>query len=167
MAYQTTRLGGASSGPGYDATHSASHNTGSPGVGPIVGFTRGASSVLGDALDLAELQTQLLRDDAHRGLQKAKPALVGLVLAMGLLLAALPVLGSGLASLLAWGLEWPLWTTELLVGVLFVALGCFVAWRCVKAFRSALTSFSNTQREAAANIHWLRQTLTNTVPSDR
>ena len=132
-------------------------------VGPIRGVTQGASSVIGDALDLVELQTRLLREDATNCLQQAKPAVTGLVVSLGLLLSSLPVLGMGLAELLHWSLGWQLWTCQLLVGGVFVAAGCIIAWTCVKKFKTALTAFSTTQREASANIAWLRQTITRSI----
>jgi len=132
-------------------------------VSPLRGVTQGASSVIGDALDLVELQTRLLREDANSCLQQAKPSVTGLIVALGLLLSSLPVLGSGLAQLLSWSLEWPLWSCELLVGGVFLIVGCVIAWLCVKKFKTALSAFSTTQREAAANIAWLRQTITRSV----
>jgi len=132
-------------------------------VSPLRGVTQGASSVIGDALDLVELQTRLLREDATSCVQQAKPSVVGLVVSLGLLLSSLPVLGMGLAELLHWSLEWPLWVCQLLVGGVFVAVGCVIAWMCVKNLKTALTAFSTTQREAAANIAWLRQTIVRSV----
>lgn len=132
-------------------------------IGPIRGVTQGASSVIGDALDLVELQTRLLREDATSCLRQAKPSVTGLIVALGLLLSSLPVLGSGLAALLSSSLEWPLWACQLLVGGVFSVAGCLIAWLCVKKFKTALTAFSTTQREAAANIAWLRQTISRSV----
>jgi hypothetical protein len=135
-------------------------------VGPVRGFTRGVSSVMADALDLGELQMRLVKADAKAAVGKVKGAVIGVVVAVGLLLAALPVLGLGLASFLAWALEWPLWTTELLVGLLFVVIAGIVAWQCMKAMRNSLNTFSNSQREAAANLQWLRQALSDGVSGD-
>ena len=132
-------------------------------VGPIRAVTQGASSVIGDALDLVELQTRLLREDAGNCLRQAKPSVTGLIIALGLLLSSLPVLASGLAELLSWTLQWPLWTCQLLVGGLFLIAGCVIAISCVRKVKTALTAFSTSQREAAANIAWLRQTITGTM----
>jgi hypothetical protein len=128
-------------------------------IGPIRGVTQGASSVVADALDLAELQTQLLRVDAANCLRQAKPSVTGLIIALALLLSSLPVLASGLAELLSWSLEWPLWVCQLLVGGVFLVAGCGIAWMCVKKMKVALSAFSTTQREGAANIAWLKQTI--------
>lgn len=134
-------------------------------IGPIRGVTQGASSVVADALDLVELQTQLLKTDAASCLRQAKPSVTGLVVALALLLSSLPVLGSGLAELLSWSLEWPLWVCQLLVGGVFLAVGCLIAWMCVKKLKTALSAFSTTQREGAANIAWLKQTITRSFAS--
>lgn len=129
-------------------------------MGPIRAVTQGASSVVADALDLAELQTRLLKTDASNCLSQAKPSVTGLVVALALLLSSLPVLGSGLAELLSWSLQWPLWVCQLLVGGLFLVVGCVIAWMCVKNLKTALSAFSTSQREGAANIAWLKQTIT-------
>jgi len=129
-------------------------------IGPIRGVTQGASSVVADALDLAELQTQLLKTDAANCLRQAKPSVTGLVVALALLLSSLPVLASGLAELLSWSLEWPLWVCQLLVGGVFLAAGLLIAWMCARKLKTALSAFSTTQREGAANIAWLKQTIT-------
>jgi hypothetical protein len=114
-------------------------------------------------LDLVELQTRLLREDATSCLQQAKPSVTGLVVALALLLSSLPVLGAGLAELLSWSLDWPLWVCQLLVGGVFSLIGCGIAWMCVKKLKTALTAFTTTQREAAANIAWLRQSISRMV----
>lgn len=132
-------------------------------IGPIRAVTQGASSVVADALDLAELQTQLLKLDAANCLRQAKPSVTGLVVALAILLSSLPALGLGLAELLSWSLEWPLWVCHLLVGGLFVAVGCLIAWLCVKKLKTALSAFSTTQREGAANIAWLKQTIVRSL----
>ena len=139
--------------------HQATRVNGENRMGPIRAVTQGASSVVADALDLAELQTELLKADAANCLRQAKPSVTGLVVALALLLSALPVLGSGLAALLSWSLDWPLWICQLIVGGLFLAVGCLIAWMCVKKLRTALSAFSTTQREGAANITWLKQTI--------
>jgi hypothetical protein len=131
-------------------------------IGPIRAVTQGASSVVADALDLAELQTQLLKTDAATCLRQAKPSVTGLIVALALLLSSLPVLAFGLAELLSWSLVWPLWVCQLLVGGVFVAVGCLIAWMCVKKLKTALSAFSTTQREGAANIAWLKQTIIRT-----
>ncbi|MGN6545840.1 MAG: phage holin family protein [Aureliella sp.] len=131
-------------------------------IGPIRAVTQGASSVVADALDLAELQTELLKVDAANCMRQAKPSVTGLVVALALLLSALPVLGSGLAELLSWSLEWPLWVCQLLVGGVFLAVGCLIAWMSVKKLKTALSAFSTSQREGAANITWIKQTILRT-----
>jgi len=131
-------------------------------VGPIRGVTQGASSVIGDVLDLAELQTELLKADTSSCLQQVKSPIVGLIVALCLLISALPVFASGLAQLLSTSLEWPLWLCQLLVGGLFLLCGGGIAWWGVQRLRHALSAFSPSQREAAANIKWLRQTITRT-----
>ena len=134
------------------------------GMGPIQGVTEGASSVLGDAFDLAELQAKLLRADAKSCGERAKLALLGLVVTLALLIAALPVIASGLAQWMAWGLDWPLWICQLSVGFVFTALGLVGGYLCLRRLKSSLQSFESSQREAADNIRWLRQALSRTFP---
>ncbi len=51
--------------------------------GPIEGVREGASSVLNDAFDLAELQGKLFLADGKECVQIAKVAILGLVVALG------------------------------------------------------------------------------------
>ncbi|MCC6511651.1 MAG: phage holin family protein [Pirellulaceae bacterium] len=134
-------------------------------VGPIQGVTHGAGSVLGDALDLAELQFRLFGADASSCGKAVRAPIVGLVGTLGLLVSALPVLAFGLAELLHWSLNWPLWTCQLLVGGVFVVLGGLLGIWCVQRLRGALTAFSATTQEASANLNWLRQALRRSFTS--
>ncbi len=143
--------------------HQATKLNGDGRVGPIRGVTQGASSVVCDALDLLELHTQLLRADSANCLKQAKPSATGLVISLGMLVSSLPVLGLGLASFLAWLSQWPEWICQLFVGGVFLAIACSLAWYSVRQLRRSLNAFETTQREAANNIHWLRQTLSRSL----
>lgn len=161
MAHQASRL----TEPPQAGTGNA-NRTGNVrnGVGPIQGVTEGASSVLGDAFDLAELQTRLLVQDSKEFVTTAKLAVLGIVIAIGLLIASLPVVALGFAQLLAWAFDWPLWIGQLGVGFVFVAIGVATAIWCLRRLRSAFLAFDSTQREAAANVRWLRQAFSKTFP---
>ncbi len=131
-------------------------------VGPIQAVTRSASSVLGDALDLIELQSRLLKVDASQCVGRIKVPLVATIVALGILISSLPVVALGLASLLAWLTEWPGWICQLIVGIGFVVLGLGLAFWSMQRMRRALAVFATSSREASANIRWLRQTLDQT-----
>lgn len=159
MVDQATRvssMGGPSTSDGTDPLR----------IGPIQGVTQGASSVLGDALDLAELQVKLIKADAASCAASAKAAIAGTLISLALMLASLPVLAFGLAELLHWSLEWPLWVCQLLVGVLFAGLGAGLGFWCVQRLRHSLSAFAVSQHEAAANLRWLRQALSRTFPTN-
>ncbi len=145
MVHQTSRVNGSASSVNR--------------VGPVEGVTRGASSVIHDALDLVELQAKLLKADAEECSQAAKTAVVGMLVSVCLLLASLPVLAFGCSSLLFWLLEWPLWVCQMLVGGGFALAGVGLGFWCVQRLRSSLGSFSASQREMAENFRWLRQAV--------
>ncbi len=128
-------------------------------MGPIQGVTDGASSVLGDAFDLAELQAQLALEDAKSFTQAARLAVVGLIVSLALLIASLPVVANGMAQGLSWGVEWPLWICQLIVGLALVGVGLLIAFSCIKRLKNAFKTFDATRHEAAENIRWLRQAV--------
>ncbi len=157
MAYQKTQMKDTP----YPETSSRSAEDVYPG-GPIQGVTRGASSVLNDALDLAELQSKLLAADAKQFVESVKFGVLGLVVTLALLIAALPVVALGFAEWVSWGLEWPLWVCLLGTGLMLLSIGLGLGLWCVKRFRVSLQSFSVSKQEAGENIRWLRQALNKT-----
>lgn len=159
MAVEASHL--VSTRPGRANMHPESRLADS--VGPIQGVTEGASSILNDAFDLAELQSRLLLADTKECLLKAKLAALGLVVTLGILIAALPVVANGLAQLLAWVADWPLWACQLGVGVAFTAIGLGIGFWCIKRLRTSITAFESTRLEAAENIRWLRSALSRSV----
>jgi Putative Actinobacterial Holin-X, holin superfamily III len=127
--------------------------------GPIRKTVASFGSVLGASIDLASLQLRLLKSDAKAASQHAKPFLGASVFAFGLILSSLPLLGIGLASLLAELTEMPIWLSQLIVGgsFLLVAAGLLLlAWSHIKRIPQ---SFERSQREASENFAWLRQTV--------
>lgn len=134
-------------------------------LGPIQGVTEGASSVLNDAFDLAELQGKLLLADSKECLSVAKAAVMGLVVSLALLIAALPVVASGLAQGLSSGLEWPLWICQLAVGFIFTISGIVIGYMCVKRLRSSFIAFEASRIEISENLSWFRKALSRTFPS--
>jgi hypothetical protein len=127
--------------------------------GPIRRTVASFSSVLGASIDLASLQLRLLKSDAKAASQHAKPFLGASVFALGLILSSLPLLGLGLASLLAELTDMPVWLSQLSVGGLFLLMAAIllaVAWSQIKGIPK---SFERSQREASDNIAWLRQTI--------
>ena len=149
------------------STHSRS-STGGAGherLGPIEGVREGASSVLNDAFDLAEMQGRLFLQDSKECANAAKVAVVGLIVSLALLIASLPVVAMGLSQWLSWGLEWPLWISQLAVGLSFTAFGMLVGYLCVKRLRNSLSAFEASRIEVGENIHWFRKALSRTFSS--
>lgn len=172
MANQTPRLRAGYTDERSRARVSDSHSrtTGagssmSGTSGPIQSVTEGASNVLGDAFDLAELQGRLLVADTQSFMQTAKIAILGLVVTLALLIAALPVVAIGMAQWLAWGLDWPLWTCQLAVGLALVTMGLSAGLWCVRRLRTSFRAFETSKQEAAENLRWFKQALSRTLPT--
>lgn len=160
MAHQTSRLKGDAGSSWTGESYRAGSRA--PVVGPIQGVTEGASSVLNDAFDLAELQARLVVADSKDFMQTSRLAVLGLVITFALLIASLPVVANGLAQWLAWGLDWPVWVGQLCVGMVLVTGGLLMGLWCVKRLKLSVRAFAASQQEAGENIRWLRQALSRT-----
>jgi Putative Actinobacterial Holin-X, holin superfamily III len=133
--------------------HNSTHD------GPIRRTVASFGSVLGASIDLASLQLRLFKSDAKAASQHAKPFLGASVFAFGLILSSLPLVGLGLASLLAELTEMPVWVSQLSVGGVFLLVAgvlLAVAWSQIKGIPK---SFERSQREANENLAWFRETI--------
>ena len=134
-------------------------------LGPIQGVREGASSVLNDAFDLAEMQGKLFLQDSKECTNAAKVAVVGLIVSLALLIASLPVVAMGLSQGLSSGLQWPLWISQLAVGLSFTACGIAIGYLCVRRLRNSLNAFEASKMEIGENIRWFRNAISRTFSS--
>ncbi len=90
---------------------------------PIRSVLARFARVIHSATELVILQFQLTQQDAALAGSKIKPAFIATACAVGLLLSGFPLLSFGLAGALAYGTNLPVWVAQLIVAVLFLALG--------------------------------------------
>lgn len=137
----------------------ASEVNGNDHSSPVQGVARGAASVMSDALDLAQLQAQLLRADLKDAERSIQSSFVTSVIAIGLVISGLPVLAFGLAHTLAWLVKWPPWICELVTGAVFVGTAIVLLQMSLKWVGEGLKTFKNSYHEFLANVQWLRSTV--------
>lgn len=133
---------------------------------PIREVSHSVSMLLDNTFELAELQLRMARLDLSIFMRRATHLAWMLPIAIGLLLAGLPVLGFALAGTLVAAAGVSMTTAQWIVGGAFVglslllaALGAIIAMRAGSAFR-------RSQRELEKNVRWLRQMIVGSEPAD-
>lgn len=143
MVQQTTKMNGS----------------GSTESSPFRGATSGLGVVVGTGIDLAALQLRLAKTDATKAAKQLKPALVAGVIAFGMILSSLTLLGLGIASFLSEASALRLWQSQLIVGASFLLLAGVLLAFCWSALKRMGTAFNRTQHEAQQNLQWLRHAI--------
>lgn len=124
--------------------------------GPVSGVASGAFNVLGDVLELAELQARLAKADARGALGAAIIPAVMLVIGGCAAIAALPVLTLGLATLMADVTPLNAWQSQLLAGVLVGVVAVVTVYIALRRLRRATLKFERSVRELANNVAWAK-----------
>lgn len=132
---------------------------------PVSGFAGQAANVLGDLLELAELQARLARSDAQLAASRMTRPVAVLLVGICAALASLPVLTIGLATCLDALTPLNAWQAELFVGLLVAAIAVTAIYLSVKAIRRSALQFERSASELARNIAWLKTILGNTHSS--
>jgi hypothetical protein len=127
--------------------------------GPVSGFASGAANVLGDLLELAELQAKLAKADASRAMSSAMPPAFTLVIGGCTALAALPVVILGLATLLADMSPLNAWQAQLLVGVLVASMAAAIVYISLRKLRRASSQFQRSLQELENNVAWAKSAV--------
>ncbi len=148
----------------FEAQVNGSHKRQSP----VSAFAGQAANIVGDALELAELQAKLVKADATKTMQRALPALVLVAVASCAVIACLPVLVFGLASLLDSQTELNSWQSQLIVagiGTLAAMVSAVLAaWR----LRHSFSEFKRSTDELANNFAWAKCVVSSgRTPSER
>lgn len=127
--------------------------------GPVSGFAGQAANVLGDLIELGELQARLAKADAHATAKKMTRPVAVLLVGVCAALASLPVLAIGCASCLAAFTVLNTWQSQLLVGLLVAAIAVATVYLSVRAIRRAVLQFERSATELAKNLAWLKSVL--------
>ena len=120
---------------------------------------RSISHLAHDAIELGELQIQLLKTDGDRAVGRVRSAIVLAVVALAFLLSSLPVLLLAASESLVAYAQWsrPLALLVAAVTALAVcAIAAAVGWSKV---RQSLKSFRRSSEELSRNVAWLKSEL--------
>jgi hypothetical protein len=112
-----------------------------------------------DIATLAELQAKLTLLDAKEATAKATRPLIILGAGAALALASLPVILIGLADVIATSAKIPAGASQLIVGLVALAIaggGGFIGW---KGSTASLASFRRSSEELTRNLSWIRTVL--------
>ncbi|MCA9134520.1 MAG: phage holin family protein [Planctomycetales bacterium] len=127
--------------------------------GPVSGFASQAANVLGDVLELAELQAKLAKADAVRASGAATRPLGLLVLGACAAIASLPVLTLGLATMTAELSPLHAWQAQLLVGTAVALIACATVYFSIRRLRLAVLQFRQSADELAKNVAWAKSVV--------
>lgn len=123
---------------------------------PVSGVASQAANVMGDVLELAELQAKLAKADAVNATKAATQPLGLLIVGICAALASLPVVTLGLASMVDALTVLNAWQSQLLVGLLSAALAVGVIYVSVRRLRRLTLQFRRTADEFAKNVAWAK-----------
>jgi putative superfamily III holin-X len=121
-----------------------------------------AKSVAGlahDAIQLAELQTELLMHDLRESGQRTRTSLVCGMIGMCLLLGSLPVILIALAELLAGQLGWPQSAAYAAAAVVGMAISATAFAMAYSRFKQGIFTLENSREELTRNIEWMKLQL--------
>lgn len=117
------------------------------------------SGLAHDAIELAELQAQLLAMDAKAASRAARTSAVLGVVATCLLLGAVPVMllavGETFAALFGWA-RWVAMSAAAVLGLALSAAAGVGAWF---RLRTGLASFKRSREELRYNVAWIKTNL--------
>jgi lysylphosphatidylglycerol synthetase-like protein (DUF2156 family) len=120
------------------------------------------SELAHDAIELAELQAQLLVLDVKTAAFETRTSLVLVIVAASLLLGCIPVALFALAEVFVVQLEWSRSVALAVAAVVGLALcgGCVaVAW---SRFQVGLQSLKRSREELQRNLAWIKSNLKRT-----
>lgn len=123
---------------------------------PVVGFANQAANVLGDMLELVELQAQLAKADAVKASGAATRPTGLLIVGICAALASLPVLTLGVATLLDELTFLNGWQSQLLVGAVVALIGVVTVYYSVRRLRRVALQFRRSADELAKNVAWAK-----------
>jgi hypothetical protein len=125
----------------------------------------GVSSLAHDAIELAELQTQLLVLDVKAATAEARASMIFIVVAACLLLGCIPVALFALAEFFVAYFDWSRAASlavAALIGVVSSAGAAAAAW---SRFRIGLDSLKRSREEFSRNLAWIKSNLRRSKPS--
>ena len=138
---------------------SVSRNNGSNAIASPLTVVGNIADFGNDIATLAELQAKLTLLDAKDAAAKATTPLIFLGAGLALALASLPVILIGVADLIASSTKLSSGVSQLIVGLVALALAGVAALIGWKGSTGSLTSFRRSTEELTRNISWIRTVL--------
>lgn len=132
---------------------------------PVASFAGKAANVVGDMLELAELQAQLAKADTGAAIRRAIRPLAFLLLGSCGAIACFPVLVLGIASCVDAMTILNSWQSQLVVAGVGVLLASLTVWIAARRFLTSLRPFRRSADELAKNLEWIRSVIrSNRLP---
>jgi Zn-dependent protease len=134
--------------------------------GPIHSVANRLTRFAATAMDLFNLQTQLIVEDSKDAQRHIKAAGIAALLATVLLITSLPMFGFGLVEWLVTQWRWDRSVASLVLGGTLAVVALILlatAWRLAT---NASKSFENSRREAIENLAWLRNAIERQSSTD-
>lgn len=146
--------------------HQAVVNNGATSASPNrstgpTGLMENVGSFGNDLATLASLQSKLAAADAKESLQKAAPAIAGLVVASLLAFSGAVVILGGLALWIAESLALAPYKALMLTGLGALIVVAILAAVCIRLLGSSFTTFRRSSEEFERNLAWIKTTLTH------
>lgn len=136
----------------FEAQVNASHRR----PGPVSGFASQAAKLCGDALELAELQAKLAKEDAIKVTRDSTRPIAILIAGACGLIASLPVLTLGLASMCEALTALNAWQSKLLLGSVVAIVSFGLIYLAIGQLRKSLLQFRRSAEELAKNVAWAK-----------
>ena len=141
------------------ATSYQQENAPKPNNHPLAGVVSSASSLIGDVVELGELQVSLVRADAKKALSGSAFPIGMITVGIVGFISGIPLLGFALASWLESEMHWTPWKAQLSSGLILIAVACIFAFLGYQGIRSALNVFERSSKELSTNVAWLKSLL--------
>jgi hypothetical protein len=112
-----------------------------------------------DVIELAELQTKLLKLDVKETSQKAQTSAILAVAGACVLLGTIPVLLCTVAYLLIEFAQWPHWAGFGVATLVGLVIGGGVLAAAYAKFKNGIGSMERSSEELRRNIEWVKSSL--------
>ncbi len=137
-----------------------------PNKSPVSGVLDSVSDLFGDLLDIFELQIRLGREDAKIAFRSSAIPAMTLIIALSMIIAALPVMGFAVAKLVQEQFKISEWLSHFVVGASMIAIALLLMVVAFHMLKIALRVFKRSTSELSNNIRWLKSVVRRDLTDD-
>ncbi len=130
---------------------------------PVSKFTDASANIAVDLVELAELQSELLKADIRQAGESAKVTVMLLMISLAMGIASLPVIAFGIASVMSTQFNIPTWAAQLGVGCILLVSSLITLLLVSNSMHSLLSHFRPSSSELRKNFEWLKQIVRTTM----